>query len=337
MGEPLIIGHRGACGLRPEHTLPSYELAIALGADWIETDVVPTRDGAFVCRHGNELSRSTDVAAHPRFAARKARKIVDGIATEGWFAEDFTLDELRMLGAREPLEFRDHQYDGSSQIVALGAVMELAARKRRELRRAVGVVVEIKHPTYFASIGFNIEDAVVKALEQSNSRNGEVPVIVESFEPTILRNLHRRTGARIVQLLDAADTRPADYVARGNPQTYGQMCTPAGLAEVAEYAFAIGPWKRLIVPVQATGDEMGDRGNEVRLREPTSLISDAHAAGLQVHAWTFRDEPRFLAADYAADPLREYQHYLQLGLDGFITDFPSTAARALGKAPTDET
>ncbi|MDB5174792.1 MAG: glycerophosphoryl diester phosphodiesterase [Phycisphaerales bacterium] len=318
-GAPLIIGHRGVCGYLPEHTLASYQLAVDLGADMIEADLVPTRDGVLLCRHESELSLTTDVATRPEFSGRRTTKTIDGLRTEGWFAEDFTLEEVRALRARQRLEFRDRSHDGRYAIPTLEDLLSLAADSARR-GKPVGVMLEIKHATYCASIGLAVEDLLPRVLKNIDRAGHEFPVWAESFEPGILRRLRERIDLPLMQLIDKPSMRPADFEATDDPRTFGDMLSPAGLAEIATYAVGIAPWKRLIVP--AAGEAGGASGGAARLARPTSLIVDAHAAGLLVHAWTFRNEPQFLAADYEGDPRREYEQFKSLGVDGFITDFP---------------
>jgi glycerophosphoryl diester phosphodiesterase len=328
LSTPTIIGHRGACGYRPEHTQASYELAIELGADYIETDIVPTRDGVLICRHENELSRSTDISRRASFTSRRRRKQVDGIIQEGWFSEDFTFDEIQAIRACEPMAERDHQFDGRFGICSLAEVLALAERKRKETRGFRGLLIEIKHPTYFHRIGLDVERRLIEALEAAGCVGETAGVVVESFEVSILRRVRERTGVPIVQLLDEPAMQPADFLAVGDPRTYAQLVTPGGLAEIRTYAFGIGPGKRMIVPAHPL-DSSADTRGETWLAEPTTLTDDAHAAGLEVHAWTFRKERAFLAGDYDGDALREYAHFRRLGLDGFITDFPDQAVTAL--------
>jgi glycerophosphoryl diester phosphodiesterase len=291
---PIVIGHRGACGYRPEHTLASYELAIELGADFIEPDLVMTKDGALVARHENEISETTDVAE--KFPSRKSTKYVDGKAVSGWFTEDFSLAELKSLRARERLAFRGHSYDGLFEVPTLDEIMGLAERRSRELGRTIGVYPETKHPSYHRSVGLPLEPAIAKALAARGWTGRESPVILQSFELSSLREL-RGLGiqARMVLLLDEPATRPYDFVLSGDARTSADLARPEDLREVARVADGIGPWKRMIVPAGADG----------RLLAPTTLIRDAHDAGLFVHPYTFRNEREFLAAEYEGDPQRE--------------------------------
>jgi glycerophosphoryl diester phosphodiesterase len=332
---PLIIGHRGASGLRPEHTLASYELAIALGADYIEPDVVSTKDGVLIARHENEISGTTDVADHPEFADRKTTKIIDGREVTGWFTEDFTLAEIKTLRAEERLPFRDQSFNGQFEIPTLQEVIDLAKEKSAETGRTIGIYPETKHPTYFDSIGLSLEEPLVKILDENGYSDRNDPVFIQSFEVSNLKDLNQMTDVPLVQLFDASNAQPYDFVVDGDSRTYGDLTNPQGLAEIATYADGIGPWKRLIIPadpVDFNGDGQPDDLNgdglisdaDYILQDPTSLIEDAHAAGLLVHAYTFRNEDRYLAPEYNGNPEAEYEQFFSLGLDGLFTDFPGT-------------
>ena len=295
---PLVIAHRGASGHRPEHTIEGYTLAIEMGADVIEPDVVITKDGVLVARHENEIGSTTDVA--DKFPARRTTKQVDGQAVTGWFTEDLTLGELKTLRARERLAFRSHEYDGRFLVPTLDEVIDLAARKSREAGRSIAVYPETKHPTYFRAIGLPLEARLVAALDAHGLRRKEDAAFIQSFEPSSLQMLRPMTGVRLMQLLDE-----------------GAEVTPTRLAAIARYADGIGPNKRLIVPAADDG----------RLLPPTSLVRDAHAAGLFVHVWTLRSEAVFLSPSYDGDPAREYEQFASLGVDGIFTDFPDMAAK----------
>jgi glycerophosphoryl diester phosphodiesterase len=313
-GKPLIIGHRGASGYRPEHTLESYELAIAMGADFIEPDLVITKDGVLVPRHESELSKTTDVADHCEFAGRKTTKRIDGHEVTGWFTEDFTFAEITTLRARERHPFRGHEHDGRFKIPRFEEVLELARTKSAEIGRTIGVYPETKHPSYFRSLGLPLESPLLAALETQGDRGPKVPIFIQSFETSNLKQLRRRTDLPLVQLLDAKG-QPWDLAVAGGSRSYDDLASPPGLAAIAEYADGIGPNKRLIVPA----------GPDGRLRPPTSLVADAHRAGLPVHVWTFRSEETFLAPDYAGQPEREYEQFFNLGVDGLFSDFPDVA------------
>jgi glycerophosphoryl diester phosphodiesterase len=326
---PIIIGHRGASGYRPEHTLASYLLAIELGADFIEPDLVSTKDGVLVARHENEISGTTDVASHPEFAARKQTKSIDGVAITGWFTEDFTYDELKTLRARERLPAlrpANVRHDGQHSIPTLQEVIELAQREGSARNRTIGIYPETKHPTYFASLGLSFEDALVRALDDNGYRGPEAAVFIQSFEVANLKQMRSLTDLPLVQLVDASGA-PFDLKAAGDPRTSADLLTRAGLDEIATYADAIGVNKDALIP----------RDANARLRAPTRVVDDAHAAGLRVHAWTFRAENAFLPADFRSanpapeahgDLAAELARFFTLGLDGVFTDFPDVGIAA---------
>ncbi|MFR9776537.1 glycerophosphodiester phosphodiesterase [Micromonospora sp. MS34] len=325
---PLVIGHRGASGYRPEHTLESYRLAIRQGADYIEPDLVSTKDGVLVARHENEISGTTDVATHPEFAGRKATKTIDGVTVTGWFTEDFTLAELKTLRAKERLpqvRAANTTFDGKFEIPTFQEVLDLVRTESKARGRTIGVYPETKHPSYFASIGLSLEEPLVATLRANKLTHRGDPVFIQSFETANLRKLDRMIDVRLIQLMDAAG-RPYDFAAAGDPRTYADLATAAGLRWVAGYADGIGVNKNLIVPRDAAG----------RLLAPTTVIRDAHREKLLVHAWTFRAENQFLPADFriGADPnargdiTAEYELFFGLGLDGAFADQPDTAVAA---------
>jgi glycerophosphoryl diester phosphodiesterase len=314
---PLIIAHRGASGYRPEHTLASYELAIAMGADFIEPDLVSTRDGILIARHENEISTTTDVADHPEFANRKTTKRIDGREVTGWFTEDFSLAEIETLRAKERLPFRNQFYNGQFEVPTFAEVIALAKGKSAETGRTIGVYPETKHPSYFRSIGLPLEAPLLAELKEAGYRGRTAPVYIQSFEVGNLERLREVTDLPLIQLLEA-EGRPWDFAVAGDPRTYHDLATPAGLAEIATYADGIGPDKRRIVPA----------GPDGRLLPPTSLVADAHAARLLVHPWTFRGDGSFLAPEYGGDPGKEYDQFFSLGVDGLFSDFPDTAIQA---------
>jgi glycerophosphoryl diester phosphodiesterase len=326
-----VIGHRGASGDRPEHTLESYRLAIEQGADFIEPDLVSTKDGVLVARHENEISTTTDVASHPEFAARKTTKTIDGAAVTGWFTEDFTLAELKTLRAKERLPLlRGTKYDGQFEVPTLREVLDLA---RATPGRRIGVYPETKHPSYFDGLGLSLEEPLVKALEEAGLRGREDRVFIQSFEVANLKDLARKTRVRLVQLIDASG-KPYDFAVAGDARTYADLVTPAGLREIATYAQGVGVNKNLVRP----------RDGQDRLLPATSLVKDAHQAGLLVHAWTFRAENFFLPADFRSgsapqdrgDMAAEVKAFVAEGLDGFFTDNPGIgrAARDASSGPS---
>ncbi|HEY3259422.1 MAG TPA: glycerophosphodiester phosphodiesterase [Pseudonocardiaceae bacterium] len=325
---PLVIGHRGASGYRPEHTLASYELAVRMGADYIEPDLVATKDGVLVARHENEISGTTDVAAHPEFAGRRTTKTIDGVALTGWFTEDFTLAELKNLRAVEripTIRQRNTLYNGRYQVPTLQEVIGLAKELSRHTRREIGIYPETKHPTYFKTIGLPLEPRLVQALRENGLNRPDAKVFVQSFEVGNLRDLDGVLQVPLVQLIGGSGA-PYDLVAAGDPHTYADLITPAGLREIAGYADGIGPDKNRIVPRNADGI----------LQPPTSLVADAHQAGLLVHPYTFRNENTFLPADFrvGADPaaygnaFAEYDVFFHLGVDGLFSDNADTAVEA---------
>jgi glycerophosphoryl diester phosphodiesterase len=313
---PLIIGHRGACGYRPEHTLASYELAIDMGADFIEPDLVVTQDGFLIARHENEISTTSDVAT--KFPLRKKTKLVDGKKIEGWFTEDLTLSEIKSLKAKERLEFRSNQYNYIYDIPTFEEIIILVKRKEVELKRTIGIYPELKHSTYFAALGLPLEDRFVEVLRRYGYTKSSDPIIVQSFEVSNLKYLHKLTEVRLMQLLDEPQEQPYDFVVKGDSKTYLDLTKPNELKNIASYASVIGPYKRFIVPV--------DKDNQTM--PPTDLIKQAHDVGLLVHAYTFRNEKKYLAKDYDDNPLLEYKAFFELGIDGVFTDFPDTAVKA---------
>ena len=310
---PIVIAHRGASGYRPEHTLEAYEMAIGMGADFIEPDLVSTKDGVLIARHENEISETTDVAEHPEFASRRTTKRIDGREVTGWFSEDFTLAEIKTLRARERLPFRNQEFNGRFEVPTFAEVLDLARRKSAEAGRTIGVYPETKKPTYFRSIGLPLEEPLLAALKEA----GSVMVYIQSFETGNLKELRKRTHLPLIQLLDV-EGQPWDLAVAGDRRTYRDLATPEGLAEIAAYADGIGPNKRLVVPVDGEG----------RLLPPTTLVADAHRAGLLVHPWTFRSDGRFLASEYDGDPKKEYAQFFEAGVDGVFSDFPDAAVRA---------
>ncbi|GIJ75830.1 glycerophosphoryl diester phosphodiesterase [Micromonospora phaseoli] len=332
-GPPVVIGHRGASGYRPEHTLEAYRLAIRQGADYIEPDLVATADGVLVARHENEISGTTDVATRPEFADRKATKTIDAVQVTGWFTEDFTLAELRTLRAKERLpqvRVANTAFDGQFQVPTFQEVIDLARAEGKARGRVIGVYPETKHPTYFASIGLPLEEPLVEVLRRAGWTKPSAPVVVQSFETANLRRLDRMIDVKLVQLLDAAG-RPYDFTLSGDARTYRDLATPAGLKWIARYADGVGANKNLIVPRDAAGE----------LLTPTTLVRDAHREKLIVHAWTFRAENQFLPVDFriGADPnargdiQAEYELFFRLGLDGVFTDHPDTAVAARAGLP----
>jgi glycerophosphoryl diester phosphodiesterase len=350
---PLVIAHRGASGYLPEQTLEAYVRAIEQGADVIEMDLVSTRDGVLIARHDPNLATSTDVAKHPRFAARKKTAKVDGETQTGWFCNDFTLAEIKTLGAIATDPERPQQYNGKFKVATFQEIIDLAKAKSKETGRTIAIYPETKNPTYFRDRGLAMEDKLIAALTAAGWNSKAAPVFVQSFEPGSLKYMRARAlEARLVQLIDGDGIdmttgamtyavpfdRPYEWTKAGDRRNFDVMTTPAGLAEIKTYADGIGPWKRYIVslrgstgsdgkPVDVNGDGKIDDADATSTT-PTRLVADAHAAGLFVHPFTFRNEARRLAADYDKEPRNEYAAYYRLGVDGVFTDFPDTALAA---------
>ncbi|MBL8326608.1 MAG: glycerophosphodiester phosphodiesterase [Rubrivivax sp.] len=350
---PLIIGHRGASGYLPEHTLEGYAMAIELGADYIEPDLVATKDGHLIARHEPNITNTTNVKDLPQFAARKTRKMVDGVEEEGWFASDFTLAEIKQLRAVQPAGERDQGFNGRFEIPTFDEVVELAKRRGPEVGRTIGVYPETKHPTYHQQLGLALEDRVLHVLQRHGWNHRGAPVFIQSFEQANLKYLRQRTSVRLVQLVDADDVaidgkityaapfdRPYDWAVAGRAGTFGDLVTPTGLAEVRTYADGIGPWKPYLISsacvsvvlgkcADVNGDGLVNDADR-KLLPPSSVVADAHAAGLLVHPFTFRNEQRRLASTYKGTPVNEYLTFYDLGVDGLFTDFPETAFAAMG-------
>lgn len=315
---PLIIGHRGCPTLRPEHTLESYRVAIEEGADYIEPDLVMTKDGILVARHENEISTTTDVAAHPEFADRKRTKTVDGETVTGWFTEDFTLVELKRLRATERLpELRpkNTEYNGKFTIPTFSEILDFVKKQKRR----VGVYPETKHPTYFRKLGLAMEPQLLDVLRRYGMDRPGSPVFIQSFEVGNLWALSQQTKLPLVQLV-AASGRPYDFTVIEDERTFADLMKPDGLRFIASYASAIGVEKSLLIPRTPDG----------HLGTPTDLVNLAHRAGLKVHAWTFRDEDPFLPTEAKGHPELELRKFAELGIDGLFTDHPASAVSALG-------
>lgn len=336
---PIVIGHRGACGYVPEHTLTSYFIAMQDGVDFVEPDLVMTKDAVLIARHENEIGTTTDVARHPEFAARRTTKVIDGTAVSGWFTEDFTLAELKRLRARERIpDIRpaNTRFDGQFQIPTFEEILALvqAVQQQRvtlaqQLGRPaplpIGVYPETKHPSYFQGLGLAMEEKLVATLERHSYQGCEGRAYLQSFEVANLKVLSKLTQLPLVQLIESSGA-PYDFLAKGDRRTYADLITPRGLEEIAGYAQAIGPAKSLIIPRTASDS----------LAVPTSLVADAHAQGIHVHAWTFRAENSFLPSNLrvGADPHTfgnldaELRAFLAAGIDGFFTDHADLGVRA---------
>ena len=341
---PLVIGHRGASGFLPEHTLEGYKLAIEQGADYIEPDLVMTSDNQLIARHEPMLDGTTDVAA--KFPANRMRtRMVDGVSTTAYFANDFTLAEIKTLGAIQARAGRPTQYNGLYKIPTLDEVIATAKTEGAKAGRTVGIYPEIKHSTYMAGIfGANVvEDAVVAKLHAAYGNRSDAPVFIQSFEVSNLQYLHTKTSIRLIQLVDADDVnadgsmslvapyrQPYDFVVKGDARLFSDLLTATGLEFVKTYASGIGPWKPYLVKTVDDGvDRNGDGKltiNDRRVVGSTGVIELAHQKGLMVHAYTFRND----ASGYGfSDPKAEMTYYMRLGVDGVFTDFPVTGVAAL--------
>lgn len=328
--KPTVIGHRGACGYRPEHTFGSYEYALANGADVIEQDLVPTKDGHLVCRHENDITATTDVSKRPEFASRKTTKTVDGEAHTGWFTEDFTLAELKTLRAVERLpQNRQHNtlYDGRWDVPTFEEVLKWADEQGRKRGRRIWLHTETKHPTYFRKLGLGLEEPLAKLLRRYGRHRADSAQFLESFEPSSLQRLSRLgVHSPKIFLLDDLTTRPWDFVEAKDPRTVADLITPKGLKWIAGFAEGIGPWVQQIIPRDAKG----------KLGKPTTLVRDAHAAGLILHPYTMRNENTFLPADFQrgsdpnayGDAFGAFKAYYATGIDGIFSDNCDTAAFA---------
>ena len=318
---PVVIAHRGASGERPEHTRAAYERAIEQGADIIEPDLVMTRDGHLIVRHENEIGGTTDVASRPEFAARRTTRLVDGIEVSGWFTEDFTLDELKRLKARERLpELRpaSARFDGQEAILTFEEAIQIAREASERTGRLIGLAPELKHPGHFAALGLDMETAVVRVLEAHGLAGADAPVILQCFEVGLLERLSQRIDTPLLQLMTG----------KGGPfdrpdMTYAQMATPEGLKAIAAYAGHVGVETGLVLPRDAEG----------RSTAPTRLVAEAHEAGLKVVVWTLRAENAFLPVEHRSGPnpadhgdMAGYlARFRSLGVDAVFTDFPALA------------
>ncbi len=349
---PLVIGHRGgANGYLPEHTLEAYALGIELGADYIEPDLVATKDGTLIARHEPNLIDTTNVKDLPGFAERRRTVVLDGVATDGFFAADFTLAEIKQLRAMQSFPERDQSFNGKFQIPTLAEVIELAKRKSREEGRRVGIYPETKHPTYHQDIGLPLEDRLLAVLSAAGWNHRNAPVFIQSFETANLRYLRSKTSVRLIQLVDANDVKPDgsldftkpydkpyDWVVSNRDGLFSDLLTPRGLQEVKGYADGIGPWKPYLISsacksvqgtacADVTGDGAVDERDRVLL-PPTNVIANAHKLGLLVHPYTFRSEQKRLTGSFGGNPVNEYLAFYEAGVDGLFSDFADTAVAA---------
>ena len=346
---PLIIGHRGLPGLYPEEVIAGYRAAIAAGTDALELDLQSSSDGVLFACHNVYLSDTTDVASHPEFAARKKSRSVDGMPTgPDWYISDFTAAELKSLRVRQPLATRSKQYDGLYPMATFQEIIDLAKQAMAsQPGRRIYVYPETKNPLYQRQLGHPLEEKLVALLDKAGWNTAQAPVFVQSFDPASLK-LMRKLGlkTKVVQLIDGTDVdyrtgaivytepdtaKPFSWLQAGDPRTFAAMVTPEGLREIRSYADGIGPWKLYIIPargVDAAGHPVKTLA-EAASAPPTSLIADAHRAGLFVHAYTFRNEPQYFTRSYHGDPKAEYRAFFALGLDGVFTDFSNTGRQAL--------
>ncbi len=346
---PLVIGHRGASGYLPEHTLESYRLAIQLGADYIEPDLVSTADGVLIARHEPILGATTDVASHPEFAVKRTTRMLDGVSVTDWFASDFTLAEIKTLRAVQPNASRDQGFNGLYEIPTFDEVIALAKSEGTAVGRTVGIYPETKHPTFHDNLGLSLEEPLLGSLTAAGWNSAGAPVFIQSFEVSNLQQLNTLTDVPLIQLIDADDVRPDgslslvapyaqpyDFVVGDDLRTFADLLTPAGLDFVNDYADGIGPWKPYLLKTRiydtnndgVAEDRNGDGVVNIKDREvvgDTGIIGEAHAAGLYVHAFTFRNDASLYGF---TDPIEEYQTYFKLGLDGLFSDFPDTAFAA---------
>jgi glycerophosphoryl diester phosphodiesterase len=335
--KPLVIGHRGASALRPEHTLAAYRKAIEDGADVIEPDLVSTKDGVLVARHENEISTTTNVSTVTKFASRRVTKVIDGVQVNGWFTEDFTLAELKELRARERIpDIRpdNRTYNDQFEVPTLAEVIALAKEMSATTGRTIHIYPETKHPTYFQQIGLPMEDKLIETLNADDFTKNTATVFIQSFETANLKELNQKIGTtrpnwKLVQLLDDKTKWPYDFTVAGDRRTYADLATEAGINEIATYADGVGPYKLHIINVDSAGN----------FQTPSGVIGFAHAKNLIVHSWTFRPENNFLptplkttgtaATRNPAGSVTEIQEYLKAGLDGFFTDDPAVGRQAV--------
>ena len=334
--EILIIGHRGASALRPEHTLAAYQKAIDDGADFIEPDLVATKDGYLVARHENEIGETTNVSELPQFADRKTTKVIDGVSLTGWFTEDFHLNELNQLKARERIpQIRPNnvQYNDLYNIPTLEQIIELADQHYQKTGKIIGLYIETKHPTYFQQQNLALENSLLMSLAKHKYTREIAPVYLQSFEISNLKAMREQLDQlnsikqiKIIQLYGGKSTQPADAAMQKLTINYGDMATVAGLKEVAKYADGVGPSKTYILP-------------NIQAATVTSFVKDAHAVGLKVHPYTLRPENEFLPdyLDCGVNPaercetgaIKEYELFFEAGVDGIFTDDPGLGRKAL--------
>jgi glycerophosphoryl diester phosphodiesterase len=355
---PIVVAHRGASGYLPEHTIEAYTKAIEMGADFIEPDLVMTKDGQLVVRHEPMLSGTTNVADIPAFASKKTTKNVDGATVTDWFVSDFTLAEIKQLKAKQAFAERSQQYNNLYAIPTFAEVIALAKQKSAQLGRTIGIYPETKHPSFHEALNLKITDKLLEVLTAESWNNASAPVYVQSFEVSNLQYIRSKSSVKIIQLLSCydvalngdlvftvpqgeaiSDGKPYDWHLKGDARDYGFFRTQAGLDFVKTYADGIGPWKPFIISYKGTdvnndgnADDLNADGKvndaDKETLQPTTLISEAHKKGLQVHAYTFRNEGRRLLRNYNNNPILEYKTFYKLGLDGVFSDFTDVAIQA---------
>jgi glycerophosphoryl diester phosphodiesterase len=354
----IVIGHRGTPGYLPEHTIEGYTNAIIMGADFIEPDLVMTKDGFLVVRHEPMLSGTTNVSEMPKFTSKKTTKNVDGKQITDWFVSDFTLAEIKQLRAKQAFAKRPKQFDNLYSIPTFDAVIALAKQKSKELGRTIGIYPETKHPSFHEVQNLHITDKLLEQLTAAGWNNAESPVYIQSFEVSNLQYIRTKSTVKTIQLLGCydvalngdlvfqvpkgeliSDGMPYDWYLKGDKRDFGFFRTPEGLDFVKTYASGIGPWKTFIISYKGNDSDNNGKADDVNGDQkiddtdktalpPTNLISEAHKRGLEVHAYTFRNESRRLLQDYNNNPILEYQAFYKLGIDGVFSDFTDTAILA---------
>lgn len=335
---PLVIAHRGASGYMPDHTLAGYTKAVELGADFIEPDLVSTKDGVLIARHEPNLKDTTDIATRPELAMYERVEKVDGREEKGWFASDLTLAQIKTLRAKQPRADRNAAFDGQFEIPTFEEVLQLREKLSKQHKREIGVYPETKHPEWHAEKGLGFEAGLVALLGKYNLNRADAPVFIQSFELTNLKALKAMTDVKKVYLIDGDDVaadgsvvtiRPYDFVKQGDVRTYADMLSDANLKEIAQVAQGIGPWKVYIASYKT------ESGKTTRL-PANNFIARAHAAGLAVHPFTFRNEAKHLTSGDMGDPYNEYALYFQLGVDGVFSDYTDTAVAARARFAKDK-
>ncbi|MFN3455130.1 MAG: glycerophosphodiester phosphodiesterase [Pseudobdellovibrio sp.] len=317
---PLVIGHRGASGYRPEHTLEAYKLALDMGADYIEPDLVITKDGVLISRHENEISETTDVAI--KYPDRKTTKKIDGENKTGWFAEDFTLKEIKTLRTKERLPNRDQKFNGLYEVPTFEEIIELLKTFNNKNSMTRGIYPETKHPSYFQSIGLALEEPLVKILNKYHLNNKNSKVFIQSFELSNLKKLKKITSVPLILLLEIPQKSPYDFILSGDKRTYLDLVnTDTSLKELSLIVSGIGPHKAYIIPILPSGQKL----------PPTELVKKAHTFGLKVHPYTFRNDKQYLHSSYENNPELEYMEFFKQNVDGVFSDFPDTAIKAREK------